>query len=97
VPPWIWPLQRDPVHDPADVLDRGQLHDLDQTELHVDVHHRPVHAQRQLDVGVALAGGRVQRRRGPVPEHRRLLDHGVAQQRGEIGHDRAVDEDLAAG
>ena len=54
-------LQRDAVHDPADVLDRGQLDHLDQAELDVHVDDGPVYAQGELDVGVALAGDRVHR------------------------------------
>ena len=35
---------------PHQVLDQVQGHDLDQAELHVHVHHGPVHGEAQLRV-----------------------------------------------
>ena len=59
----------------AHVLDRIQRDHLHQTQLHVHVHHRTVHAHPELGVGGALTQNRVQHLGGPVMVLARVLDH----------------------
>ncbi len=73
----------------ADVLRRGQLHDLQQAELGVDVDDGPVRRERVLHVGVGLAGLRVEGERLARVELARLLDDLVAEERRERHHQLA--------
>ena len=54
MPPSIWPSTRQRVERPPDVLRRGDLHDLDQAELGVDVDDGAVGDERERGVAVAL-------------------------------------------
>ena len=55
MPPSIWPSDRQRVERAADVLGGGDLHDLDQAELGVDVDDGAVGDERERGVAVALA------------------------------------------
>ena len=68
------------VHRLADILGAGQLDDLDQAKVDVDVDHRAVRRERVLDVRGALASLRVERLGRPVPPLHSLVDHRTAQQ-----------------
>ena len=54
MPPSIWPSTRQRVERPPDVLRRGDLHDLDQPELGVDVDDGAVGDEGERRVAVAL-------------------------------------------
>ena len=54
MPPSIWPSTRQRVERPPDVLRRGDLDDLDQAELGVDVDDGAVGDERERGVAVAL-------------------------------------------
>ena len=55
MPPSIWPIDRQRVEGPADVLGGGDLHDLHQAELEVDVDDGPMGDEGERRVAVALA------------------------------------------
>ena len=55
MPPSTWPSDRQRVEGPADVLGGGDLHDLHQPELDVDVDHGAMGDERERRVAVALA------------------------------------------
>ena len=55
MPPSIWPSTRQRVERPADVLRGGDLDDLDEAELGVDVDDGAVGDERERRVAVALA------------------------------------------
>ena len=55
MPPSIWPITDKRVERIADVLRRGDLDDLDQAELRVDIDDRAVGDEGECRVAVALA------------------------------------------
>src|SRR5207249_6688885 len=71
----------------ADVLRGGELDDLDQSELGIDVDHCAMRRKCELHVNVRLARLRVEMLGGPRMELACLLDHGVTEESGE-GDDR---------
>ena len=54
MPPSIWPSTLIGFKRDADVLRGGDLHDLDETQLRVDVDHGAVGDERERRVAVAL-------------------------------------------
>ena len=63
-----------------------ELHDLEQAELGVDVHHRPMRGEGELHVRLGLAGLGIEMVRAAGMKDAGLLDDRVTQQ-GREGHD----------